>query len=464
MSLFPTHPLYAHCLADWREYRLCYEGGKAYTNAYLHKHPKEPLKNFEQRLERAIHPNHVRAVIDTYAAYLYKAPIARESESETLSELWVNMNLLGAPANEFYEHVAQLVQRGGRAAVVVDKLQPEDGAELATRAQELERGIRPYAYAVDTEDILNWRTGRDGRLEWIVLRESEDHERGPMEHGNGARTEMARVWFRDRWELYKAKQSEEKGEQASIELVAQGEHPCGEVPVVLTFWGARSGHEIIGDSAVTDLAPMNRRLMNYVSLIDEQAYQSTFSILAVPASTYDALEKVKFAPSGVIPYQDEVSSPPYYLSPDVNQIAQLRSEIDKTEASIRSLSGLGRMNADMGYAVASGVALSYVTMDKDALLSKFGGRMARMEAAVDRLAQKWMGVDVSASSRTYPTNFDPADLDNELSNALKVASLELTGRAEQAVQAAALKAFLAPRVPQAELEEILKDFRAQSGA
>jgi hypothetical protein len=455
-----NHPLYSAQLAAWTEFRLCYEGGAPYLSGYLGRHTKERAADFTARLGRAIHPNHCRAVVDTYAAHLYRQKIPRTSSTSTLDELWEDMDLLGTPADEFYERAAQLVQRGGRVAVVVDRLDPDGGAAL-TRAQERAAGRRPYAYAVDTEDIIDWRVDRRGQLVWVAIRERAEDERAPMATTTEEVPERVRIWTRTDWTLVELTKGED-GVSVTTE-VARGEHPCGEVPVAFAFWGSRKGVEPVGDSALTDLAPMNRRLTNLVSLIDEQIYQHVFSILAMPRSTWDALEQVNWSVSGALPFHDETTHTPYYLSPDVGQIAAIRAEIDKTESQIRMLSGLGRMNADMGYAVSSGIALSYITMDKDALLSKFGQRMARLEAHVDRLALAWMA-ETGEAAREYPTGFDPQDLDAELAAAMKFASLKIPGLASREAWAAITRAYLGSRVTPERLDELLQDIMNQPEA
>jgi hypothetical protein len=447
------HPLYTQQLDQWTEYRLCYEGGPVYLANYLARHTKERPVDFAARLKRAVHPNHARAVIDTYAAHLYRQKIPRTSSTSTLDELWADMDLLGTPADEFYERAAQLVQRGGRVAVVVDRLDP-DGGQALTRAQERAAGRRPYAYIVDTEDVLDWRVDRRGQLVWVAIRERVEETREPMSAASSApAAERVRVWTRTDWRLLEVSKGEDG---TSTQEVARAEHPCGEVPVAFAFWGMRKGVEPLGDSALTDLAPMNRRLTNLVSLIDEQIYQHVFSILAVPRSTWDALEQVNWSVSGALPFHDETTHTPYYLSPDVGQIAAIRTEIEKTEEQIRLLSGLGRVNSDTRHVVSSGVALSYITMDKDALLSKFGQRMARLEAQVDRLALAWM-TETGESAREYPTSFDPQDLDAELANAMKFASLKIPGLVTREAWAAITRAYLGSRVSPERLDELLND-------
>jgi hypothetical protein len=459
-----AHPLYKQHAEEWAEYRLCYEGGRPYVDRYIFRHQKEPQSFFADRLARTVHVNHTRAVVDTYAAHLFRESIPRTAEpraTNILQPFWEDIDLLGNGADEFYESAAQLVQRGGRVAIVVDRT--NGAGEVRTRADEMAQGVRPYAYLVDTENIIDWDVDSRGILQWVKIRETQDTRRTWNEDHPGI-TYQYRIWTRDEWILVVEEESGEGEDKVVKEVVIdRGVHPCGEVPVVIVFWGRRENGELVAPSAIRDIAPMNRRLTNLQSLIDEQIAAHVFNIMAVPESTWDQLAKVDFSAYGAIPYSDTVSNPPFYLGPDVSQIQVLRQEIEKTEGAIRMLSGLGRVNEESKH-VQTGIALSYLTMDKDALLAKFAARMSAAETYVDWLALKWMGIESSEplSTRQYPTDFDPGDLNAELDDALKYATLVSTGTAHIENLILATKARLGSHIEGPELEVILEELRTTS--
>lgn len=458
------HRLYTKYCQQWQFYRRSYEGGLEYLEHYIFQHAKEQQKYHKQRIERAVYPNHVKAIIDTYAAHLYREAINRNVEAgnaDRMSEFWSDVDLLGNPADEFYERCAQLVQRDGRCAVVVDRTDP--GRPMTSRADEMASGVRPYAYAVEAENIVDWDVDRIGRMNWCVVREVADQQR-TWTRAHQAQRYQYRVWYPDRWELYIDTADSPlvfaDGTSSNVRLVDQGTHPVGEVPIAWVYWGAREGVEPVADSAIKDLAPMNRRLCNFYSLIDEQIYQYVFSIMAVPMSTWDQLKKVDWSISGAIPFKDDVANPPFYLAPDIAQIEAIQAQIDKTEDQMRVLSGIGRVNEETK-SVKSGIALSYLTMDKQALLSKFAMRMSRLEERVDTFAQRWMEVE-GQTSRTYPTTFDPVDVQKELEEAILALSLGADGkyRAELLVQSA--RTHLGSKVSSEQLKEIEDDIRMRA--
>lgn len=460
-----THRLYRQNLENWQFYRRSYEGGIEYLENYLFQHPKEQSKYYQKRLERAIYPNHVKAVIDTYAAHLYREPIARmvegnKSAEEVLRPFWENADLLGTPMDEFSERVAQLVQRDGRCAVVVDRVDP--GRPMVSRAEEKLNGVRPYVYAVEAEHVIDWSVDRLGRFHWVVIRELAQQTRSWSVEQKTPRYQY-RVWYPDRWELYVDNSDSPimtQEDRGSLRLVEQGEHPVGQVPVAWVYWGARQGAEPIADSAIKDLAPMNRRVTNSYSLIDEQIYQYVFSILAVPMSTYSELKSIDWSVSGALPYSDKLSGTPiYYISPDIEQIEAIQTQIDKTEDQIRLLAGLGRVNSE-GKSARSGLALSYLTMDKDALLANFSQRMSRLENAIDQFVLAWMEQDADVN-RAYPTKFDPADVEGELNEAILAIQLGAQGEYRKEILVQAARTQLQGRVTSERLKEIEEDILAQ---
>jgi hypothetical protein len=315
---------------------------------------------------------------------------------------------------------------------------------------------------VTTENIVDWDVGRRGQLNWIMLREPFDVERSWRDPHPGQEWQY-RVWTEDEWILLREVGADDEDEPPTLEVADRGEHPVGEPPVTMVFWGYRDGVQPVSESALKDIAPMNIRLTNLVSLIDEQIYSHVFNILATPQSTYDSLEAVEWSASGAIPYEDDVANPPHYIGPDVDQLQAIRQEVKKTEDQIRQLSGLGRVNEETKHA-QSGIALSYLTMDKDALLGQFGQRMRRAEAQVDRHVLAWMEEPTDqGQSREYPENFDPVDVQHELKDAMQFASLGIPSDSEAAIEniIEAARARFGSRLDAEQLESLEDDLRSR---
>ncbi|MFG0245691.1 MAG: phage portal protein [Phycisphaerales bacterium JB052] len=427
------------------------------------------MKYYLRRQTRAIYPNHARVIVDTYASQLFKEGVPRNvkggSGGDYLVDFWNDIDLAGTSADDFYEAVAQRAQIYGFMAVVVDRHEPGSGTPQ-TRADELDSGRRPYAYAVEPQDILDWRVDSRGRIEWIMIRETVPYERS-FDEPYGELKYRYRMWTRSEWRLYEVETVEEDEGTTSLNyrLVDEGTHPLGRVPVEFVFFSKRKAPNPVGESLIKDIAPLTRRLMNLISLIDEQIYQHVFNIMVVPESTWEELEKVDFSVAGSIPVKDDASHVPFYLSPDVGQIEVIQRQIEATEQSIRFLSGLGRQN-EQSQTTPSGVALAYQTTDKRALVGKFAQSLEDLEARVDEAALAWMEIPYDAENvaRTYDIKLEPGEVDQALGDALKFESLGITGEAAVENQVQAARAYLGKLVTPERLQEIIDDIRTSKPA
>lgn len=459
-----THPWYDLLLPDWEFYRQSYEGGGEYLRYNLFQHPKEQTKYYSRRLQRAIYPNHVRAVVDTYASQLYKQPIPRVVQNDELSSFWADITNTGVSADEFYQSAFQEAQLYGFLPVVVDRFDPA-GAVITTKAQERTAGRRPYVYPVLPQDLIDWRVDRRGELEWVTIREQRDSERA-FNQPYQASEEVVRTWTRQGWGLYRVHTQEAEGEaketdevRFTYELLEEGVHELDRVPMVVLYLGKRRGRQPVGESLIKDLAPMARRLTNLVSLIDEEIYQHVFNLMSVGEQTFQQLEKIDFSVAGVIPvYAGEAE--PKYLATDVSQVQAIRAEITATEQAIRFLSGLGRQN-EASQSASSGIALAYQNVDKKALMNQMAQAMSDFEHQVDQLSMAWMGQKTDEFPLPhYAVDLEPGEVEDALKQALRFAGLTIGGEAaiENAIQAA--RARFGPILNDpTRLEEIIADIK-----
>jgi len=423
------HHAYTSACYDWAFYRASYEGGRTYLERFLDQHPKELDAYWQARVKRAVYPNAVASVIDTYVAHVYHEPVSRPSalDSQVLTELHNDINLQGDDADEFYTHALAMAMVYGAAYVVVDRF---DGAEHGaaqpeTRAQELEAGRRPYATVFTPERLVDWQLDMFGNFMWAIFREDPQTMRSPLSNIEQDRDPTYKLWTKTEWHRLKLG---EDGDGNTVWMTLEsGTHPVGEVPVVTIRHGHRVATTPHGQSAIKDLAPMNRRITNLYSLIDEQTFQYVFSILVVPDSMFDKLKSMNFSVAGSMSMPDTATHKPFYLGPDIGQLEILRTELKETMREIRVLSGIGRQNED-SRAATSGRSMAFATMDKTALLKKMSERMTRAETRVDAMALAWMEeTQVEVRPPVYNVDFNPESVTTALEDALMFDTLGIGG-------------------------------------
>ncbi len=437
------HPDYMRYSPEWRFYQASLEGGRPYLIDYLPSHPKERQQDFRERLERAYFPNHVQLTVNVYASHVYKQTIARDPQSEVLAEVYQDMDGKGTQADQFMESVLIKAQTFGVCHVLTNRREAPNGEIPINAAQERELGRKPFYQALTPLDLVDWQCDEWGRWKWVAIAELYQPERPSMIAPRPDPIYQYRVWYEDRWELYRPamKAINEDGASESkltLEMVESATHPCGEVPITSFYWGARRGTSPTAQSAIQDVAYANRRLCSIGSLIDEQIYQHVFNILCADEDTWEAAKSTSWSVAGMLKVSKD-GVKPYYLGPPMDQVNFLRSEVEKTEGEIRRTTGIGH-SGEASRAAHSGEALSYLWHDKGALLRKLAKRMHDGEKSMARHALAWMEAKLSKDWKaSYPDRFNVDDLNRDLEQGHQILKLGVRGQALVAIQMDALK-------------------------
>ena len=99
---------------------------------------------------------------------------------------------------------------------------------MASAAHADAAGKRAYAKLVTPLDLVDWSVDDVGRFLWAVIREDEPDTRMPGEEPEPEVKSQYRVWYRDRWELWRDKSgSQMLGSEPSFELEDTAPHRIG---------------------------------------------------------------------------------------------------------------------------------------------------------------------------------------------------------------------------------------------
>lgn len=426
------HPEIASQIEEWKFLKQAIDGGPAYVEGNLYKHPKEDSRVYEARKKRAAdnHYNLTSQVLDTYQGYLFQQPpLKAEGLSEAVEAFMAECDQDGRPAIAFAKDVAYWMAGMGLVWVVVDKPpRPETGAAL-TAAQEQERGLKPYAYMVLPYMVLDGCFDR-GELVWLLIQEEDRDDRDPI-LSTGEVTLRYRLWTRDEWLLITPhKHPETKEVFYTYEL---GAHNLGVVPVVaFSYYGSQG--KFGGPGLVADIAHMDRGAFNKASLLDEILYQVTFPQLALPyrGSLFDDATG-QMTPQGMtlltmglhsaIPYDSEAGAPTYITPPDgpANVIsgaiaAQVRMAL--AQALLEGESAPAGPDAGVK-AAASGVSLAYVFEKLNKRLATIADTMEVCWRQVLRLVVLWQGEDPDKLPEVpwnFPDTFEVRSLAQEVAD------------------------------------------------
>lgn len=430
-SLYSSrHPEYENTLAHWEFCDETYRGGREWFEKHLMTYQKEGPKEFADRKKRASRFNHTREAVELVQKYLFKAPAKRDTQGapESVAKFWQRSmrNGLG---------IDQLVRIGstrnsvlGRVAVVVDNnLRAKVGdTDVVSVADAEESGYSIYAYVVQPQDIMDYAfdDDGDGQLLWIRLREFTRDDKDPFK-SNGTTWERQRLWTRDGWYLFE-RPRDKKGmpKKGEAELITQGEHNLGRVPVYL-FDHSVSDKKYAPPSLIDDIAYLDRQQANYMSNLDAIIQDQTFSQLAIPAQALggdqtQAKENiVEMGTKRLFTYDGSGPGKPEYLSPDPKQAGVIHDTISKIINEIYHTIGLAgertKQDNSVGIDNSSGVAKAYDFERVNSLLLSKAKQCEVFENWLVSIVCDWAGeTQPEEQLVTYPETFDVAGLADEM--------------------------------------------------
>ena len=227
IKLNRKNPIYLAQFSDWQRARDCYEGADRIEGRadYLPKHERETQANYTNRLKRAAYTNFCLPIIENFTGQIWRNPPVREFP-ERMQSLFDDVDRQGTTADSFFKSVTQDAQVEGIRFVLVDY---PDTRNVRDRRQEQIQKIRPYFVELDPRRILDWAFVRavDGsqRLAWAVIEEEVELEGAPFTERK-AETRY-RVWYPDRWQVWRHDSKTDKAE-----MLDEGRNSIGEVPLV----------------------------------------------------------------------------------------------------------------------------------------------------------------------------------------------------------------------------------------
>jgi hypothetical protein len=430
-----TYGMYDEFRGWWNFCLDSYEGGDDYLRAnYLYRHVKEDESDFRDRIQRSYYYNFCRTVVDTYVAHIFRKATAiyrRGDDSGEYERFLSDVDARGNSMNVFMqEQVAPAAQIFGQVFVVVDK--PKFKGELKSKAEEREKGIRPYLVAVDPRDVVDFQFDSRGNVLWVRMREVRERPSDPFYKSNASDDEeyVYRTWTREGWFLHDAEGN----------LIEADEHALGRVPVVIVYNVESRKYPAFGVSALSDIAPINRSIYNWCSLNDEFLYRQCFNILAMPEMP--GVKRRKIGPGNALTYPIDAARPPHYIYPPVEPGEYLLKNID---AAIRQIYRLAVLGAAWGIETpqsASGISKAYDLYQTNENLVKKAKNLEQAEAEIGAIWGLWEGKEGFKPTVEYPTDFKISDLAEDLKNDFAVLKMNISESFNKALKKRAAARYI----------------------
>lgn len=430
-----TYGMYDQFCGWWDFYLDSYEGGDDYLKAnYLYRHVKEDENDFRDRIQRSYYYNFCRTIVDTYIAHIFRKANAiyrRADDGGEYERFLSDVDARGNSMNVFMqEQVAPAAQIFGQVFVVVDK--PKFKGELKSKAEEREKGLRPYLVAIDPRDVVDFQLDSQGNVLWVRMREVRERPSDPFYKSNASDEEEYgyRTWTREGWFLHDSQGN----------LVEADEHSLGRVPVVTVYNVESRKYPGFGVSALSDIAPVNRSIYNWCSLNDEFLYRQCFNILAMPEMP--GVKRRKIGPGNALTYPIDAARPPHYIYPPVEPGEYLLKNID---AAIRQIYRLAVLGAAWGIETpqsASGISKAYDLYQTNENLVKKAKNLEQAEAEIGAVWGLWEGKEGFKPTVEYPTDFKISDLAEDLKNDFAVLKMNISESFNKALKKRAAARYI----------------------
>lgn len=210
------HPEY---LENERIYRHCaeaYQGGTAYMEKTLIRHVSEIDLEFAERKRRAYYFNYPRTIARRITQYALGVPPRRMEADLALVEDW---NRAGMRTNEVMRQLSTMLTVYGKVWVLVDA---PSFSGTVDRKQAAAGKLRPYVRLLSPLDVTDWSWGRDGKLEWAVVREDFYENSDPFRAGE--KVECIKLFTPGSWRLFSRR-------GGVISEIGCGKLPEGEIPL-----------------------------------------------------------------------------------------------------------------------------------------------------------------------------------------------------------------------------------------
>lgn len=179
------HPDYRAWQPSLELYRNLYSGGaqmKSKASTYLYQRHKEPADVYQERVARCYYENYIGSIIDWYAATLFRRePVITVEETSARSVAWYygffqNCDRNNTAITDFLRRrfIEALVYGRSYAGLEFPRSERQFGSRLE---EELAGADRAYLTEIHPLDVINWRRGEGGKLDFLTIRlEARDKE------------------------------------------------------------------------------------------------------------------------------------------------------------------------------------------------------------------------------------------------------------------------------------------------
>ena len=481
------HPTFLADVEDWKKWRLTYSGGRQYVQKYLKKfHKKEDNKEFQNRREITPIPSFAAAAVDDIRNSIFQRlrdVVRREGTDaykRAIQGLDLGVDLRGSTMNAFMgmDVLTELLVMG-RVGIYVDNpvVARVNGSQPSLADV---RGVRPYLYLYQVEDILSWRCAKPdspSEFQSVLLRDTcMDFDQDTLLPMNSFER-FRLLWVDQQTGLVNMQFIDADGNPITREGMPSSE------PTVLNLDRIPFIMPSIGRSILTNASQYQIALLNLVSSDVSYALKANFPFYieqrdlrgvgdhlkhgVAPDGTAEAggqpshLREFDVGPTQGRAYDLKANAPDFINPSSEPLIASMKLQ-EKLEASIRQLVNLAVQS------MASRASAESKSLDNQGLEAGLSFIGLVLESAERRIADLWASYEDSNTRKRnvavvkYPERYNLKDDAERIKEAAELAQLiqntpSKTARKEMWKNLIAV--LLSGRVSVAKIDEINKEIQ-----
>jgi len=413
------HPLYSDNKSNWELYRSAVAGGDDFiTEDNLFSHRLEDSDDYQERLDRAYYLNFCDSIPDIYNDYIFRENIKRPPD-KILEQFRKNCDGKGTHISDYIRNVGKLASIYGACHILVDI--PRSTKKKPSVADVKASGIVPFCTTILPVQLIDWSEDSKGNLNWIVYKYTHYNDTDPKKERE--QIEHYKIITTTEWWI-----EDEDGNRVTFDdgSESKGTHSLGFIPFY-TIYHQDDVNDRVGNSMLKDIVRVNRAIMNWCSLIDEQMERNTFSQLITPDDAdmdedeergKDPLDRI--GTSSIFTFNPESKHPPAFISPETDTISVIWKLVVDHVKEIFRLAKLQGGTSDL-YTSRSGRQSQMNFKGVDSSLAAKALTYQKCENSISRLAYKQLGKNIDEYEDVkYPTSFDTVALNEEIDSILKI--------------------------------------------
>lgn len=381
---------------------LC-KGGLAIERqeSYLPRHPYESEPQYKIRMAMSTYKNHARPISTVFTSSIWRKRPSRRDFPKNLDLFIENVDNNGTKPNLFFRTVNQKAAECGIHFVLVDSTKAPQGAYIKTKKDANDYRVRPYLVGVSWNQVPSWGFDDNG-LAFVVIREVQQDLKTPFTAPE--EDVKFKIWYRDMWEQYK------ETDKGNLELVDEGLHPCGEVPLVPCYF--RKVAEMVGESCIADVASLLLRAYNLENALDKSLFDTAFPQQGFFGFDKDQIDSyIKSSSNGLANPDWQANSK--FIEPEGRAFEALDNKIKNDEVSIREIAlRMIRPNSKVG---ESAEAKKIDNQQLHSQLTVFSENCQDAELRCWKLMLKWLNESGNSDIKVeYNRDFDVTEVSGDL--------------------------------------------------